>query len=94
MAKKKAKTIWLAAFIFALLIIITAIIVILAKGYRFTTYSDGSRFIGSVQSGQPISGKIKYSNGMTAIIDYSKRTIEYSNGDVYVGDINVIYRTG
>ncbi len=94
MAKKKTKSILPVAFIIAMIIIAVAIIIILAKGYRFTTYDDGSRFIGSVQSGQPISGKIKYSNGMTALIDYANKRIEYSNGDIYVGDISIIYRSG
>lgn len=94
MANKKKNSVLPVAFIIAIIIIVIAIIVILAKGYRFTTYDDGSKFIGSVQNGQPMSGKIKFSNGMTALIDYTKKTIEYSNGDVYIGDINVIYREG
>ncbi|MBO7254393.1 MAG: hypothetical protein J6V36_03720 [Clostridia bacterium] len=94
MAKKKNKSIWLVAPIIAIIFIIIAIVVILANGYRYTTYDDGSKFIGSVDNGQPISGKIKFSNGMTALIDYNNKKIEYSNGDVYIGDIKIIYRNG
>ena len=94
MAKNKKKSVWLVAPIFAIIILAIAILVILAKGYRYTSYADGSKFIGSIDNGQPVSGKIKFSNGMTAIIDYENKKIEYSNGDVYVGDINIIYREG
>ena len=60
MAKKNNKSIWLVAPIIAIVFIIIAIVVILANGYRYTTYDDGSKFIGSVDNGQPISGKIKF----------------------------------
>ncbi len=94
MANKKTKSVALISLILAIVLILTAIIVILVKGYRFTTYDDGARFVGSVKSGQPYSGKVKYKNGMTALLDYSQSKIEYSNGDVYIGDINIIYRNG
>ena len=83
----------LMVIIWALALVLVTVIVVLALGYRYTT-DNGIKFIGEVENGQPWSGKLSYPNGMTAVLDKANDTITYENGDVYVGDIDVLCRDG
>lgn len=81
-------------FIIALVAVCVTLVVLLALGYRYKSTDKGYTFFGKVQSGQPVTGTIKLPGGVTAELDYMNRTITYSNGDVYTGDIKDIYRHG
>ena len=81
-------------FIIALVAVCVTLVVLLALGYRYKSTDKGYTFFGKVQSGQPVTGTIKVPGGVTAELDYMNRTITYSNGDVYTGDIEGIYRHG
>ena len=77
-------------FIIALVAVCVTLVVLLALGYRYKSTDKGYTFFGKVQSGQPVTGTIKVPGGVTAELDYMNRTITYSNGDVYTGDIEGI----
>lgn len=77
-----------------LIILIAAVVlvaitlgVILLMGGRYTTLPNGAKFLGEAENGQPVSGTIKYQNDTEATLDYYNRTINYANGDVYIGEI-------
>lgn len=63
-------------------------------GFVFQTNPQGNMFIGRANKGQPVSGTVRYPTGDTATLDYANRTITFSNGDVYTGDIVGINRHG
>ncbi len=79
--------------IWSLALVLITIIVVLALGYRYTSDS-GIKFVGKVKNGQPWSGWMKYPGGITATLDKEHRTIKFENGDVYVGDIDILCRDG
>ena len=81
-------------FIFALVAVCLTLVVFLVLGYRYKTTDKGYTFFGKVENGQPVTGTIRLPNGLTAELDYFSDTIRYSNGDVYTGDIEDIYRHG
>ncbi|MBO7401005.1 MAG: hypothetical protein J6U75_07340 [Clostridia bacterium] len=81
-------------FILAAVCVATAVGVLLLMGYRYITNDEGYSFIGKVVEGQPVKGRIKYPDGRTATLDYYNNTIEFSNGNKYVGDIYKLYQHG
>lgn len=83
----------LMVIIWALALVLVTVIIVLALGYRYTS-DNGIRFIGKVKDGQPWSGSLKLPSGMTATLDKANNKIIYENGDVYVGDIDVLCRDG
>ena len=93
MAERRKVNPLLMIAIWALALVLVTIIIVLALGYRYTT-DNGIKFIGKVMDGQPWSGTLKYPNGVTATLDKTNRTITFENGDVYVGDIDILCRDG
>ncbi|MBQ3081449.1 MAG: hypothetical protein IJC49_03250 [Clostridia bacterium] len=83
----------LMVIIWALALVLITVIIVLALGYRYTS-DNGIRFVGKVQDGQPWSGSLSYPSGITATLDKANNTITYENGDVYVGEIDVLCRDG
>ena len=86
LTKRKVNPILVILIAAVVLVIITALVVLIMGG-RFTTLDNGAKFLGKSESGQPVSGTIKYQNGTKALLDYYNRTITYDNGDVYEGEI-------
>lgn len=84
--KRKANPI-LIILIAAVVMVIITVAIILLWGGRFTTLPNGAKFLGEAENGQPVSGTIKYQNGTEATLDYYQRTINYENGDIYIGEI-------
>ncbi len=80
--------------IVAVVCVAATALVLYIMGYRYISNDEGYKFIGKTQGGQPMYGTIRYPNGTTAELDYVEKTIRYSNGDIYVGDISQIYRHG
>lgn len=86
------------ALMCALLAFLLAIVAAYYCGYRYITArrADGSvvRYVGKVREsdGRPISGRLYYSNGVSARINTETGMIEYSNGAVYLGDMVDFYR--
>ncbi len=78
----------------AVVMVLITIGVIFILGGRFTTLDNGAKFLGEYESGQPVSGTIKYQNGTEATLDFFTKTITYDNGDIYVGDIKDGLRDG
>ncbi len=82
-----------------ILFVITALIggIVYASGYRYIK-GDGVKFSGFTYLGQPINGKVRYSDGtkgkLTKEKDSSLGKIVYDSGDVYEGEIKGIYRDG
>ncbi|MCD7776060.1 MAG: hypothetical protein LUH54_01620, partial [Firmicutes bacterium] len=73
------------------------------SGYRYIRVPydvvDGEteyiKFLGRVnEAGEPYTGNITYPDGLAATIDLETNCITYSNGDVYVGDIEDLQRNG
>ena len=81
-------------FAVACLMVAITVLIIFIIGYRYTTLANGAKFIGKSENGQPVSGTIKYQTGTEAELDFFNKTIKYSNGDVYVGDISGGLRDG
>ncbi len=93
MNSKKVNPILVILIAAVTLVLITVLIVFL-MGYRYTTLPNGAKFLGKWESGQPVSGTIKYQNGTEAEIDYYASTLTFSNGDIYEGTLNVGCREG
>ena len=93
MSKRKANPI-LLILIAAVIMVAITFAVIYFSGGRFTTLANGAKFLGEWENGQPVTGTIKYQNDTEATIDFFNKTITYSNGDVYVGDITNGLRHG
>jgi len=93
LAQKRRINPILMVVIWALVLVLITVIIVLCLGYRYTS-DAGIRFIGKVKNGQPWSGSLKYPNGVTATLDKGARTITFENGDVYVGDIDILCRDG
>ena len=85
-SNRKANPI-LIILIAAIILGIITVAIVLFFGGRFTTLDNGAKFLGKSENGQPVSGTIKYQNGTEALLDYYNRTITYSNGDIYTGEI-------
>lgn len=77
----------LVILIAAVVMVIITIAIILLMGGRFTTLANGAKFLGEAENGQPVSGTIKYQDDTEAMLDFYNRTIQYANGDIYVGEI-------
>ena len=86
MSRTKTNPIVLILIAAVVMVAITVGIVYMMGG-RFVTLSNGAKFLGEWDNDQPISGTIKYQNDTEATLDYFNRTINYANGDVYVGEI-------
>ena len=53
------------------------------------------KYFGRVdQDGNPLVGKLYYSNGLTADVDMEKSTVVYSNGDTYEGELSDLMKHG
>ncbi len=78
----------------ALICVGVTFIALSIMGFVFQTNPQGNVFIGRARDGQPVSGTVRYPSGETASLDYAARTITFSNGDVYTGDIVGINRHG
>ena len=86
MSKHKSNPIILILIAAVIMVAITVAVIYLSGG-RFLTLSNGAKFLGEWENDQPVSGTIKYQNDTEATLDFFNRTITYSNGDVYVGEI-------
>lgn len=96
--KKRKKSSPLSAVLIAALVIIAIVgIILFACGYRYINV-DGVKFTGFVKDGQPVSGTVKYADGISGKLvkepDSANGTITYSTGDVYEGEIKGILRDG
>ncbi len=95
MAKlKKGMNPTLFILIVAVVCVAITMLVIYMIGLRYITYDGGYKFYGKTENGLPYSGTIRYPNGESAELDMANKTIRYSNGDLYVGDIYQVYRQG
>lgn len=86
MSKRKTNPILLILIAAAFMVAVTVAVIYMSGG-RFVTLSNGAKFLGEWENDQPVSGTIKYQNDTEAMLDFFNRTITYSNGDVYVGEI-------
>ena len=80
--------------IVAVVCVAATALVLYVMDYRYISNNEGYKFIGKTENGQPVSGTIRYPDGGKADLDYMNKTIRYSNGDLYVGDIYQVYRPG
>lgn len=78
----------------AFILVAMTIIVFLLLGYRYQSTDKGIKFLGKVEGDQPITGILKYPNGVKAKLDFINSTIIFDNGDLYTGDIEGVYRDG
>ena len=88
----------------AALAVVILLVILYLCGLRYVKYNfpDGFsvKFVGVTDiSGYPKSGRISYSGsdevkGLTATINSEKKTIEYSNGDVYEGEMQDLVKHG
>ena len=99
--KRRVSTasILLVIFIFAVLAVIAVFVVAWNMGIRYlkVEYDDGSfiKFFGRVDDhGDPYTGKLYFSTGGTAKVDMESGRVEYSNGDVYEGQMKNLLREG
>ena len=94
-----------ALSIFLTILIIAAVTVgviaagIYFSGIRYITSNteDGLtiKYFGRVdKDGTLLTGKLYYSDGMTAEVDMQKNSIVYSNGDIYEGGISDLKKNG
>lgn len=94
-----------ALSIFLTILIIAAVTVgviaagIYFSGIRYITSNteDGLtiKYFGRVdKDGSLLTGKLYYSDGMTAEVDMQKNSIVYSNGDIYEGGISDLKKNG
>ena len=88
------------SFIFALLALLLIAVAAYSRGYRYVTvkHNDGGlvRFAGKIDrdSGKPLGGRLFYSSGAAAKLDESGERLSYSDGSVYVGELDDFYREG
>ena len=80
----------------ALLVFLVGLIY--AGGYRYIKVevpAGGTvKFVGRTEDGEPLKGRIIYSNGLTGTYDRSQGTVVYSNGDVYTGSLKNLMKNG
>ena len=93
-ARKRRQRPAVTIFIAALICVAVTVAVFLTLGFRYISTDKGVKFIGRVQSGQPVSGRISYPNGEKARLYYFESKIVFDNGDIYNGDIKGIFRDG
>lgn len=97
--RRKRRTANPLAFVLltALVIIAIAGLILYVSGYRYI-HTGGVKFSGFVKDGQPVSGTVRYADGisgkLTKAQDSSLGTIVYNTGDVYEGEIQGILREG
>ncbi len=90
----------LAVIAAAAVCLLFVILCIYLSGTRYIKYKTNGggtvKYFGKVDSSnEPISGKLYYSNGITAqIVDSDPVVIKYSNGDVYQGGLEKLGRSG
>ena len=87
------------AFLVSVFFVIVTFVAIYISGIRYLkkSFDDGSyiKFFGRVDSeGFPVSGRLYYSDGKTAVIDIKTSTVTYSNGSVYEGALINLQRNG
>ena len=92
--KKKINPLVIILIVAFLLVGITVLVVRFVLGYNYTTLGNGGKFVGEYENGQPIKGTINYADGISGELDLLNRTITYSNGDLYEGDIKNGLRDG
>ena len=92
--KNKVNSFAIILILAILSVIITGVYIYFSVGYRYKELENGVRFIGKYADGKPVSGDIYYPDNSTAKFDADSRSITYSNGDVYVGDIVDFLRNG
>ena len=100
-AKKHRSTLSVVLTILIIAAIAVGIIAaaIYFSGIRYISMNteDGGtvKFFGRVDSeGDPLTGKLYYSSGVTAEVDMEKNTVVYSNGDTYEGGLSKLRRNG
>lgn len=70
-------------------LIVTLIILYTVFGLRYINDKTMElKFIGKVENGIPVSGKIYYYDGRVGELDKSKKTITIDNGDKYIGALS------
>ncbi len=88
-ASKAVKAV-IIIFVLAVLFVAAAYLSVYLSGYRIIKYKspDGeTKFFGKVdKEGYPSTGTVYFANGEKAQIDLANKTIEYSDGFVYVGE--------
>ena len=77
-------------FIFAVVALVVTLIVLYAfVGLRYVNNKTMElKFVGRVEKGVPVSGKIYYYDGRVGTLDAEKKTIVTENGDKYVGALS------
>ena len=76
--------------VLTMVFVAAAYLTVYLSGYRIIKYQspDGeTRFMGKTdKNGQPLSGTVYFADGTKATVDLKNNKMEYSNGDVYVGE--------
>ncbi len=77
-------------FIFALVLLTITFVVLYAfLGIRYINDKTHElKFVGRVENGIPVSGKLYYYNGRVATLDAETKTIEENGGDKYIGALS------
>lgn len=87
----------LIIIITALCILALAGLIVYFSGYRYIR-TDYAKFSGFTKDGHPVSGSIRYTDGIKGKLSTDKETgaisITYATGDVYTGDFKGIMRDG
>lgn len=93
---KNSRTVMII-IIATLCILAIAGVIIYSLGFRYIK-TDYAKFIGWTRDGAPISGSIKYADGVKGKMHIDKESgnlvIDYSSGDKYEGDLLGIVRDG
>ena len=77
-----------------LLTVATVLYVYFSLGMRYLVYPNGTKFLGRCSGNEPIIGTVYYTDSKTAKYDAETRSLTYSNGDSYVGELKDFARHG
>ena len=84
-------------FIFAAAVVLTVATVLyvyFSLGLRYLVYPNGVKFLGRCAGNEPIIGTVYYPSGDTAKYDVETKSLTYSNGDSYIGELKDFFRNG
>ena len=94
--RKRANPFALTLLIVLIIIALFGIIITMV-GYRYIN-AEGMKFSGFVRRDQPVSGTVKYENGISGHLKVDPETligtVVYDNGDIYEGNFKGIFRDG